>query len=152
MIALLEALASSPPASLLRASFYLYPIVNALHILALGALVTSAALMDLRVLGLGRTLPLPAVLATLRPVAIGSLAVAILSGFMLFSIRPLDYIAMPVFQLKLVLLAIAVANAIAFVALDRGTGQGAGLRLVALMSLVLWPAVLLCGRFIGFLE
>jgi hypothetical protein len=150
---LLEAIEASGPASLLRTSFYLYPVVNALHILALGVLVTSASLMDLRVLGIGRALPAAAVLAHLRPVAIASLALAIVTGSLLFSVRPFEYAANPAFRIKLVLLALATANALAFVILDRrGTDHGAGLRLLAGLSLLLWPCVLLSGRFIGFME
>jgi hypothetical protein len=60
---------------------------------------------------------------------------------------------MPVFQVKLALIAIATLNALAFEFLDRGrNGQGAGLRAMVILSLILWPGVLLLGRFIGFLE
>jgi hypothetical protein len=151
LIELLEALEASPPASLLRTSFYLYPIVNALHIVAIGALITTATLMDLRVLGLGRAIPAAVVLRYLRPLAIGALILALLTGLALFSVRPLDYIAMPVFQVKLALVAIATLNALAFEFLDRRRdGQGTGLKAMVITSLILWPTVLLCGRFIGF--
>lgn len=153
MIELLEALEASPPAALLRTSFYLYPVVSALHILAIGALVTSAALMDLRVLGIGRAIPVATVLSYLRPVAIGSLIIALLTGFALFSIRPLDYLVMPVFQVKLALVAVATINALAFEFIGRGRGgKQTGLKAMVILSLLLWPGVLLLGRFIGFVE
>jgi len=153
LIELLEALEASPPASILRTSFYLYPVVNALHILAIGALGTTAALMDLRVLGLGRMVPVATVLNYLRPVAIGSLVLALITGVLLLSVRPLEYIFIPVFQVKLALIAIATINALAFEVLDRRrSGEGAALKILALLSLILWPTVLLCGRFIGFVE
>jgi hypothetical protein len=151
LIELLEALGASPPAALLRTSFYLYPIVNALHILALGALVTSVAMMDLRILGLARAIPVPVVLAHVRPITVASLVVALVTGLLLFSIRPLDFIVMPVFQWKLALIGIATLNALAFNVLDRDrTGRGMMLKTMALASLVLWLATLLLGRFIGF--
>lgn len=60
---------------------------------------------------------------------------------------------MPVFQLKLALIAIATVNALAFEVLDRRqAGQGAALKTMALASLILWPTVPFCGRFIGFVE
>jgi hypothetical protein len=153
LIELLQALEASPPAGLLRTSFYLYPVVSALHILAIGALVTSAALMDLRVLGLGRMVPVVTALTYLRPIAIGSLLLALITGVLLLSVRPLEYIVIPVFQVKLILIAIATINALAFEILDRRqAGQGAALKTLALASLILWPTVLLCGRFIGFVE
>ena len=153
MIELLEALEASPPASLLRTSFYLYPVVNALHIVAIGALITTAALMDLRVLGLGRAIPIATAFGYLRPIAITALILALATGFALFSVRPLEYIAIPLFQAKLALIVVATLNALAFEFLDRRhDGQGAGLKAMVILSLVLWPTVLLCGRFIGFVS
>lgn len=149
---MLEALEASPVAGFLRGSFVVYPLVNALHILAIGALVTTASLMDLRVLGMGRRVEPETVIRLLRPVAVAALAVAIISGLALFSVKPLDYWANPAFRLKLLLLALAVANAIAFTGFraHRRPGQLAT-RVMALLSTVLWISVVGAGRFIGFL-
>ena len=144
---MLEALQASGSASFLRSSFYLYPLLNALHILSIGALVTSALLMDLRVLGLGRQLAAEMVIAQLRPVALVALAAAVLSGLLLFSVQPVDYAGNPAFRIKLLLLVAALANAavFTFLRLDRRGG-----RLSALLSILLWLGVLVAGRFIGF--
>jgi hypothetical protein len=143
----LEALQASGPASLLRGSFYLYPLLNALHILSIGALVTSALLMDLRVLGLGRSLPAGPVIRLLRPVALTALASAAASGLLLFSVQPLDYAGNPAFRLKLLLLLAALANAAIFTFLRLHRRGG---KLSALLSIGLWLGVLVAGRFIGF--
>lgn len=144
---MLEALQAWGPATYLRGSFYLYPLLNALHILSIGALVTSALLMDLRVLGLGRTLPTATVIRQLRPVALTALAAAAASGLLLFSVQPLDYAGNPAFQLKLLLLLAALANAamFTFLRLHRRGGRAS-----ALLSIGLWLGVLVAGRFIGF--
>ena len=148
---LLRGLEASPPAALLRASFTLYPIVNAAHILAIGVLVTTALLMDARVLGFGRRLGSEVVIGSLRPITIGALLAALLTGFLLFSVRPLEYLYNPAFQIKMLLLAVAVVNAVAFThfRLDRSPIGG---KLMAATSVALWLCVLLAGRFIGFLE
>jgi uncharacterized membrane protein len=143
----LEALQAAGPADLLRTSFYLYPLLNALHILSIGVLVTSAMLMDLRVLGLGRALPAETVIALLRPVALTALAVAAASGLLLFSVQPLDYAENPAFRIKLLLLLLALANAAAFTFLRLRRRGGA---ISAILSIGLWLAVLVAGRFIGF--
>jgi uncharacterized membrane protein len=143
----LEALAASGPAAFLRTSFYLYPLLNALHILSIGALVTSALLMDLRVLGLGRGLPAEAVIGHLRPVALTALFFAVGSGLLLFSVQPLEYAANTAFRLKLLLLATALANAAIFTSFRLHRRGG---RLLALVSIGLWLSVLVAGRFIGF--
>lgn len=152
MIGLLEALEASAPASFLRGSFFVYPLVNALHILAIGALLTCAVLMDLAILGIGRRLPAATAILYLRPVAVLALLVAALSGALLFSVQPLDYVDNLAFGLKLLLLAVAVLNAGAFILLQRRQRlNSAILRALALASLLLWPSVLIAGRFIGFL-
>lgn len=144
---MLEALQASGPAAFLRGSFYFYPLLNALHIFSIGALVTSALLMDLRVLGLGGALPTESVLRQLRPVALTALAAAAASGLLLFSVQPLDYAENPAFRIKLLLLLAALANAaiFTFLRLDRRGG-----RLSALLSILLWISILVAGRFIGF--
>jgi hypothetical protein len=143
--ALLEAIQQSAPAAALRGSFFVYPVVNALHILGIGALVTSAGLMDLRVLGAFRALPEDAFVAALRRVALGAFVVAVVTGLMLLSVRATEYGAMPLFWIKLGLIGVAGANALAF-GLVRGAGVKRGL---ALVSLGLWLAAVLAGRFLG---
>jgi hypothetical protein len=145
---MLEALQAWGPATFLRTSFYLYPLLNALHILSIGMLVTSAMLMDLRVLGLARGLPAETVIRYLRPVAIIALLAALATGLTLFSVRPVDYFDNFAFRLKMLLLAAAVGNAIVFTSFR---GHHLGGKLMALISMALWLSVLVAGRFIGFL-
>lgn len=147
-----EALESVGPAQWLRTSFVLYPLVNALHILAIGVLVTTAALMDLRILGLARALPVPAVIGQLRPLAIGALVVAVLSGFALFTVQAVDYAVNDAFRIKLLLLALAVANALLFTSFHaHRQPERPVVRVMAVLSICLWISVLVAGRFIGFL-
>lgn len=148
---MLEALESFGPAQLLRGSFVLYPLLSLAHVLAIGALVTSAVLMDLRVLGAGGRLPLADVVRTLRPVAIGALGVAAVTGLLLFSVQAVDYADNLAFRIKLGLLVLAVANALAFTSLraDRRP-ERPDARLMALASIALWISVAVAGRFIGF--
>ncbi|GLQ53730.1 hypothetical protein [Devosia nitrariae] len=147
----LAALEATGFARVLRTSFYLYPVVNAAHILALGMLITAALFMDARIFGLARHLPAATVIGTLRPVAIGALVVAAVTGFLLFSVRPFDYVANPAFAIKLVLLILAVVNAGAATALGDRDLERPLVRVVAAASIALWLAALLAGRFIGFL-
>lgn len=150
---MLEAIESLGPAELMRTSFVLYPLLNLLHVLAIGALVTTAVLMDLRMLGLGRAVSAEAVVAGLRPIAVGALAVAVLSGVLLFSVRAVDYAANPAFRLKLLVLALALANALAFTSFRAHRRPGAAVtRAMAVLSIGLWLAVAAAGRFIGYLD
>jgi hypothetical protein len=150
LIGFLDLLEHSAPATYLRGSFVAYPLVNATHVLAIGALVTSALLMDLRIFGIGSSLPTRAVLGYLRPVAILALLVAVMTGILLFSVRPLEYVDNPAFRWKLVLVGAATANAVAFNLLPERISPLTR-RALAALSLALWLAAVVAGRFIGFL-
>lgn len=149
----LEAIEQLGPVRLLKSSFVAYPVVNALHVAAIGALFTGVLLMDLAVLGAIRSVPQEKFVALLRRVALAAFAVALLTGLTLFSIQARHYAENPAFLLKLGLIALAVLNFLAFTALERkGRAQGtsSALRIFAVASIVLWSGVLVCGRFIGF--
>ena len=138
---------------LLKTSFVAYPVVNAVHIAAIGALFTSVLLMDLSVLGAIRTVPREKLVALLRRTALAAFALAVLTGLTLFSVRATHYAETPVFLLKLGLIGLAILNFLVFSALDRiSRAERASpvLRASAVASILLWSGVLLCGRFIGF--
>src|SRR5262245_53411493 len=96
----LEALAAWPIAALLRRSTAAYAAVNAAHIFSIGLLVGSIATLDLRLLGAFRHAPLGALSGPLTKVAAIGLLLAIATGFLLFSVRPLTYAANPAFLAK----------------------------------------------------
>ena len=150
---LLQAIEQFAPVRLLKASFIAYPLVNALHIAAIGALLTSVLLMDLAVLGAIRSVPREKFVALLRRTALTAFVIAVLTGLTLFSIQAATYARNPAFLLKLALIAVAALNFLAFSTLHRKhTSEAASpaLRLSAIASIMLWSGVLLCGRFIGF--
>ncbi|MBZ9853306.1 hypothetical protein LB566_05815 [Mesorhizobium sp. CA13] len=139
----------------LKASFVAYPIVNALHIMSIGVLLTSLMLMDLRIIGAFRTLPYAAFVALLRRTALGGFAGALVTGSLLFSVRASTYAAMPIFLAKMALILLAGINFIAFMRFRRATGgdepAGGIATILAVLSMLLWISVLFAGRFIGFL-
>lgn len=151
----LSAIEQLAPVRALRISFYAYPLVNAAHILAIGMLLTSVLLMDLRILGFFRAQPLQPFLQLMRRVALLTFCGAVLTGASLFSIRASEYVVNPAFQLKMLLLAFAGLNLLTLhlIASDAGGMPVAkrGARWFAAMSILLWLGVLVCGRFIGFL-
>ncbi|RWP72505.1 DUF6644 family protein [Mesorhizobium sp.] len=138
----------------LKASFVAYPIVNALHIMSIGALLTSVWLMDLTILGAFRSLPQAAFVALLRRTAFTAFAGALVTGSLLFSVRAREYAAMPIFLAKMTLILLAGANFLVFMRRAKGGKEPAGgtVTMLAVLSLVLWTSVLFAGRFIGFLN
>lgn len=128
----------------LRSLFYVYPIVSALHILGIGVLLTGVLLMDLRLVGLFRALPAESFVTLLRRVTLAGFALAVLTGLTLFSVRASDYVALPLFWVKMGLIVAAGLNLAALLWLDRAK------RVFGAVSLLLWFGVLLAGRFLGF--
>lgn len=139
---------------MLKISFFAYPLVSALHILSIGALLTSVGLMHLRLAGFVQNLPAAAFVGLLRRVALGAFGLTVLSGITIFSVRAADYAASPLFLSKLAIIAAAVLNFLAFAAIEARIPPGLErppiLRLLTVLSIVLWLAALLCGRFLGF--
>jgi hypothetical protein len=136
----------------LKVSFFAYPIVNALHIMSIGALWTSVLLMDLRILGAFADIEQALLVRLLRRIALSAFCGALLTGPLLFAVRASEYVAMPVFLAKMALIVLAVLNFISFQWAARRSEKGAGgfLKLLAATSIALWTGVLLAGRFIGF--
>jgi hypothetical protein len=138
---------------LLKASFFAYPVVNAVHIAAIGALFTSVTLIDLRILGTFGSLPERPFVALLRRLALLAFGFAVVSGLLLFSVRASHYALLPVFLAKMGLISLAGVNFAVFAYIDNRHRAGRRpplLRALAVISILLWSAVLLCGRFIGF--
>jgi len=143
----------------MRQWLWLYPIVEILHIIGLAVLVGAAALFDLRLLGVSRTLSVTALGSHLLPWARASLLLIVPSGLMMFTAHATEMASNPAFQLKLVLLAAAALNAAAFhlrtfrtvAAWDHGVSAPSGARVAAILSLLLWSGVITCGRLLAYL-
>lgn len=151
---ILAAIERLPAVSALKTSFVVYPTINALHILAIGALVTTVLLMDLRLLGAFSSLPSGPFLRLLRRVALYAFGLAVVTGVAMFTVRAREYAASPVFLLKLSLVAAAVLNFLIFTRLESGRPKTKPptplMQASAVGSIVLWLGALFAGRFIGF--
>ena len=135
-------------AQFLKASRWVYPLVNAGHVLGIALLVGAVVPMDLRLLGLvGGPDPAQAV-ALLRPFAAVGLGLAAACGALLFVTQATDYAASPWFRAKIAVVALAALNAALHPRLA-GLGRGRR-RAAALASLALWPLALLLGRMIAY--
>jgi hypothetical protein len=153
---MLDAIAALPIASLLRGSGTAYLLVNAAHILGLALLLGSILPLDLRLAGAFSRTPLPVIAPLLRGTALVGLTLAVLTGFALFTANPVEYAGNPAFRIKLALLAAALVNAAlvtrgqAWAQVLLGAEPPPALRLMAMLSASLWVAILLAGRWIGF--
>ena len=136
-----------------RLSRWGYATVNALHVLGIALLIGAIVALDLRLLGWRKRLPSRELGRLLQPVAVVGLLLAMTTGGMLFLADPSGYAAMPLFRLKLALIALALANAL-LLNLGPGLANATPRQLLVggILSLLLWPAVLLAGRFLAFVN
>lgn len=151
------ALESSGVGEWMRSSGWAYPAVNLLHVAGLILLVGSMLLLDLRLLGTGRSaISLPAATSLLTPFAVAGLFLMLTSGFLLFAADAAPLLDNPLFLPKLALIALGIANALLFRALWRSAVEAApgvlpgAARLQAVASLAIWVAAAALGRLLAY--
>ncbi|MBK1666781.1 hypothetical protein CKO28_01825 [Rhodovibrio sodomensis] len=153
LTAALSALADWPVAQALTQGRWSYAAVSALHVLGIALLVGGILPLDLRLLGLWRSVEMRPLAAVLTPMAAAGLLLAVVTGVLLFSVRPLEYAQVPVLWGKLALIALGATGALAFRLRVGRDPDRAGRRLRALAgigSIVAWLGALACGRLIAF--
>lgn len=144
MDAALKAIEAASLASALRSSLYAYPLISALHIAAIGVFFGSLLFIHGRTFGWFPAFESRASEYTSRRAALAGFATAAVTGLALFSVSAVEYAANPAFLAKMVLLALAGLNFGVWIAWP-------GIRRVtSLISAFLWIAILIAGRFIGF--
>lgn len=139
-----------PLAEGVRRSVWAYPVLESVHIAALAAVVGSLLLLELRVFGVQRALPLPAFAQLAVRTALVAFALAAASGSLLFISAATEFAANPAFRLKLVLLLMAGVNALVFHARNSLRRQDRWARWQAGASLLIWLAVIAAGRMIAY--
>lgn len=142
----------------IRDSLWAYPALEIIHITGITMLVGAALLFDLRLLGSSKELPLMSLARHLLPWSKRGLLLIVPSGFLLFMTNAVALVHNPIFWLKMTLLLCAGANAWMF---HRTTARmpgnwlekrraPTGLRIIALLSMLLWIAVIACGRLLAY--
>ncbi len=132
-----------------------WPLAESAHFIGLTLLFGSIAAWDLRLLGVARDVPVAAFHRLVPWAMLGFLLNLATGGLFLVSF-PDQYVYNPAFQLKLLCLMLAGANvAVFYVAtfprvrdLGPGVPPAPAARLAGGISLVLWIAIIVCGRMI----
>lgn len=151
--AFLAGLEASGPAAWLRMSRWGYAGVSGAHVLGIALLVGSIIPLDLRLLGLWSSESRSGLVRVLVPVAATGLALAGVTGLLLFSVRAREYSEIGFLQIKLVLIALGLMSAVAihaahgFLLRDASRQRFA---VHALISMTCWLGALACGRLIAF--
>ena len=129
-----------------------FPILECVHVLGIACGVGTAALVNLRLLGMGLTENSAGQLwKNVMPWTLSGLALAIFSGLLLFSIDPEMYYVNPAFRLKMLFLVLAIAFYFTMVRKAAiADAPGAKGSIIAFISLGLWAFVPFGGIFIEF--
>jgi hypothetical protein len=138
----------------IRDSTYIFPIVEVVHLFGLTLLLGTITVTDLRMLGVGmRRQSVAAVAGQLGPWTVGGALVTILSGILLFLSEAMKCYGNAAFPYKMWFLlgAIILYSLVQrrVTAPDSRVSPGQ-LKVVAVLSLILWYGVAIAGRAIAF--
>jgi hypothetical protein len=157
----LTAVQQSALAAGVRDSQLLFLAVQALHLVAMALVFGTIVVVDLRLLGMASTTrPFDRVAADIMKWTWAAFALSAVTGALMFITNATVYVHNPYFRVKVVLLVMAGLNVVVFQltawrSVERWSSArvAPGLaRAAALVSLVVWLAVIVAGRMIGFTE
>lgn len=161
MYELLAWIEASALAEVLRASgIWTYGLINLAHILGIGTLFGSVLILDLRLLGVWRSIDLPAIAAPAVPLAAVGFLLAVVSGVLMISFNATEYYGNPFLYIKFPLIALGLLNVAVLQGVPAWRKAVDGFELARTderilcaaggISLVVWLGVITCGRMIGY--
>jgi hypothetical protein len=155
----LESLESSGIATAIRDSLYLFPLLEATHVIGFSMVVGTIAIIDLRLLGVASTR------RSFRRIASDTLkwtwaafALTLATGSLMFITNAGVYYHNFFFRTKMVMLVLAGLNMLVFELSagrtihrwDKSASAPAAGRVTAALSLLIWISIIFLGRWIGF--
>ena len=136
-----------------------YAVVNLSHILGVATLFGSVLVLDLRLLGCWRRIPIAALASATMPVATVGFGIAALTGTALLATKATDYLNNPFFDIKFPAIALGLINVLILNLLPAWRARGtrelsrAEHRQLAVMggiSMACWLTAVSAGRMIGY--
>ena len=158
----LGALEASGLGQAMRQWLWLYPTVETVHIVGIALLFGSIAILDLRLLGVSRAIPVRNLARHVLPWTAASFLLIVPSGLMMFVAHATDFISSPIFVVKMCLILAAGLNAALFHAIVypsvevwdsqemRKLAPPPSARVSAALSLLVWVCVIACGRLLAY--
>jgi hypothetical protein len=150
-----EWIAGSGLSKWISQSTWAFAVIESIHLLALSVIGGAVLVVDLRLLGFGiKSQPLASVARDAQKWFLWSWMVMITTGALLFWSEPQKLYYSTPFMVKMVCLLIGTIFALTVRRRIAFTGEGRvspwTMKLVALVSLMLWFGVGAGGRWIGF--
>ncbi len=138
-----------------REYHYIFTTCLVIHFIGLSMLMGSMLIVDLRLLGFPRQLPIPAAMKFL-PIAIIGFLINLFTGITMVSYDAVDYWLNPAFRIKMALVLLAGLNALWFTLAEqrqvlsqpRDQRTSFAVRASAALSLFVWFAIIFWGRMI----
>jgi hypothetical protein len=157
MMDLLNWIQDSALADWVRVSEWGYPIILTLHSLGLAFVVGMLLVIDLRIMGFVRALPLRA-MRRLVVLVWWAFAVNLTTGCILFTADAVKFFDSPTFRFKILSIVLGMTVAIYF---DRAVLKESGMRssdaavplplkALAVFSVVIWIAAISLGRYVAY--
>ena len=142
----------------LRSNAWIVPAVQSVHIMAIAMLLSSMLLCNLPLLAAAhREEAAPLRAGSLRMVFWWALLVLLVSGALLVTAEPWRELLNRLFQVKMALLPVALALSVLLQrssprgpSSSRRSLRGFSVKARAITSLLLWVAIICCGRWIAY--
>ena len=145
----------------IQREFWIIPTVQIAHILAISVVLASMAMFDLRLLGLaGKRSSIASLSRRFMPWLWGALIVLAVSGSILIVGEPKRALGNVFFELKMCMLAAAIALTIGFQFIlrrdlaeggaDLAPSHAGAAKITGLLSLALWVGIAVAGRLIAY--
>jgi hypothetical protein len=128
-----------------------YPALEVVHIVGIALLVGNLVLFELRVWGAGAALPVRPLARLALSLSLTGFALVASSGLVMFGSQPDELLNNNAFLLKMGLVLAAGLNAAVFHARGGVARLDPVARAQTALSLGLWLAVIICGRWIAYL-
>jgi hypothetical protein len=143
----------------MRDIFWMWPFMENLHFTGLSIMFGALLVIDLRVLGVTKVIPMSGALK-LIPLAIAAFSINLITGIAFYLGDPFRYTDNLAFQWKMALIIIAGVNALWFwfgehaklSKLADGVDAEFSAKVIAALSLAIWVVVIVLGRLIPYLE
>lgn len=146
-LALLEQWA---PLVALKANAYAYPVLEVMHIAAIGIVFGTMWVVDLRLIGWMARLDVNDLAKSVLPWTLLGFLLALMTGLTMFVMQIGELINNPMFITKILLLFVAGTNAAILHARGALDASNQITRFQAILSLLIWIAVIFCGRWIAY--
>jgi hypothetical protein len=152
-------LAGTPLSQQFQTHLWIVPTSQAIHIVCICLVFTSALMINLRLLGVGASgRTISQLTVSLVPWMWRGLTVLLLTGTVQTIAEPVRQFVTPVFWAKMAMIIIAAAMTAVFAGKvranaalwDAAGSRPAGARAFAIGSSILWIAIIVCGRFIAY--